>query len=105
MREKLYKYASLPNGLCSVPRKFTKLLKPPLAKLKLDYIKIVVYIGNLIKLTYSCDIWFKNVRKWVKLLGNLDFVVHLEKSVFVPLQEVEYLGFIIKYDSITVQSL
>ena len=28
-------------------------------------------------------------------LGNLGFVVHREKSVFAPSQEIEYLGFII----------
>ena len=29
-RGKLYRFTCLPNGLCSGPRKFTKLLKPPL---------------------------------------------------------------------------
>ena len=27
----LYKFICLPNGLCSRPRKFTKLLKPPIS--------------------------------------------------------------------------
>ena len=36
LQGKLYKFTCLPNGLCSGPRKFTKLLKPPLAKLMLD---------------------------------------------------------------------
>ena len=31
---KLYKYLALPNGLATCPRKFTKLMKPPLAKLR-----------------------------------------------------------------------
>ena len=60
---KLSKFTCLPNGLCSGPRKFTKLLKPPLAKLKLDYIKIAAYIDDLIILPYSFDICFKNVWK------------------------------------------
>ena len=92
---KLYKFTCLPNGLCSGPIKFTKLLKPPLAELRLDYIKSTAYIDDFITLAYSFDIYFKNVWKCVKLLGNLGFVVHREKSVFVPSQEIEYLGFII----------
>ena len=30
----LYKYTALPNGLCTCPRKFTKMMKPPLAFLR-----------------------------------------------------------------------
>ena len=30
----LYKYRALPNGLCTCPRKFTKMMKPPLAVLR-----------------------------------------------------------------------
>ena len=30
----LYKYMAFPNGLCTCPRKFTKMMKPPLAFLK-----------------------------------------------------------------------
>ena len=102
LQGKLYKFTCLPNGLCSGPRKFTKLLKPPLAELRLDYVKIAAYIDDLITLAYSFDVYFKNVWKCVKLLGNLGFVVHPEKSVFVPSQEIEYLGFIINSVTMTV---
>ena len=40
LQGKLYKATCLPIGLCSDPIKFTKLLKPPLAKLRLDYAKV-----------------------------------------------------------------
>ena len=35
-RGKFYQFTCLPNGLCSGPRKFTKLLKPPLSYLRLQ---------------------------------------------------------------------
>ena len=82
--------------MCSGPRKFTKLLKLPLAELRLDYVKFAAYIDDLITLAYSFDTCFKNVWKCVRLLGNLGFVVHPEKSVFVPSQEIKYFGFIIQ---------
>ena len=85
LQGKLYKFT------CFDPRKFTKWLEHPLTELRLDYVKIAAYIDDLITLAYSFDVYFKNVWKCVKLLGNLGFVVHLEKSVFVPSQEIEYL--------------
>ena len=63
LQGKLYKFTCLPNGLCSGPGKFTKLLKPSLAELRLHYLKIPAYIDNLITLAHSFDIWFKNVWK------------------------------------------
>ena len=95
LQGKLYKFTCLPDRLCSGPRKFAKLHKPPLAELRLDCVKIAAYIDDLITLAYSFDICYKNVWKCVRLLGNLGFVVHPEKSVFVPSQEIEYLGFTI----------
>ena len=47
LQGKLYKITCLPNELCYGPRKFTKLLKPQLAELRLD-VKIAVYIDDLI---------------------------------------------------------
>ena len=66
LQGKLYKFTCLPNGLCSGPLKFTKLLKPPLAELRLHYVTIAAYIDDLITLAYSFDICSKNVWKCVK---------------------------------------
>ena len=44
LQGKLYKFTCFPNGLCSGPRNFIKLLKPPLAELRFDYAKIAAYI-------------------------------------------------------------
>ena len=83
LQGKLYQFTFLPNGSCSDPRKFTKLLKPPLAPLRLDYIKIVAYIDDLITLAYLLIQYVLQ-----------KCMVHPEKSVFVPSQEMEYVGFI-----------
>ena len=93
----------MPNGLCSGPRTFNKLLKPILAELSLDHAKIAAYIDDLIALAYSFGICFENVRKCVELLFNLGFVVLPEKSVFVPLQEIENTGIINNSVTMTVR--
>ena len=36
LKNQLYKLLVLPNGLCCGPRKFLKLIKPPIATLRLD---------------------------------------------------------------------
>ena len=40
----LYQFTCLPNGLCSGPRKFTKLLKPPPADMRKNKITVSSYI-------------------------------------------------------------
>ena len=90
MLEKLFKFTCLPNGLCSGPRKFTKLLKPPLAEQRLDSVQIAAYIDDLITLASTFDICFKNVWKCVKRLSNL------------PSQEIKYFGFVINSNTMTV---
>ena len=88
LQGKLYKFTCLHNGLCSVSRKplLFSLLKTALAILRFDYIKIAAYIDDLTTLAYSFDVCFKKIWKCVKPLGNLGFVVHPEKSDFVPSQ-------------------
>ena len=82
----------LHNRLCSGPRKLTKLLKTPLAELRLDNIKIAVFIDDLITLAYSLDICFKNVWKCVKRLGNLTFVAIQKNHFLLHLRKLNTCG-------------
>ena len=43
-RNKLYKYTVLPNGYTEGPRKFTKAMKPPLAKLRKEGVSLALTI-------------------------------------------------------------
>ena len=101
-RGKLYQFTCLPNGLSSGPRKFTKLLKPTLSFLRKLLIAIAAYIDDL----FTCSSSFKkcefNVKRCVEVLDSLRFIVHPEKSVFVPTKCIEYLGFIINSENMTI---
>ena len=83
----------LPNGLCCVPRKFTKLMKPPKATLRLDGHIIAIYIDDLINVRLTFDECVENVITSVKLLNSLGFIMHPDKSIFLPEQEITFLGF------------
>ena len=48
---KLYKFTALPNGYTEGPRKFTKVLKPPISFLRIEFeIMIASYIDDLISM-------------------------------------------------------
>ena len=92
-KNQLYKFLVLPNGLRCGPRKFTKLMKPPIATLKLDGHTIAIYIDDLINVGLTFDECVENVIASIKLLNSLGFIIHPDKSILFPKQEITFLGF------------
>ena len=91
----LYKYTVFPNGLSTCPRKFTKIMKPPLSQLRLLNHIISRYIDDfyLQGSTYQrCIIY---VIDSIKMLDELGLVIYPEKSVLIPQQKITFLGFVI----------
>ena len=96
----LYEFVWLPNGLSSVPRIFTKLLKPALARLRDDGVLLVVYIDDIILLANESETLVTYIHKATTLLKSLGFPIHEGKFLFVPSQKVAFLGFV--FDSINM---
>ena len=96
---KLYQFICLPNALCSGPRKFTKLLKAPLAYLHKRLINIAVYIDDLFTCSPSYVKCKQNVKCSINLLESLGFIIH---PLFVPRRCFEYLGFVLNSQSMTI---
>ena len=94
-RGKFYKYLCLPNGLTSAPRIFTKILKPVLSTLRKLGHNLMNYLDDIFLCGETFDECSKAVLETVKLLTELGFSIHPEKSQFIPVQEIEYLGFVI----------
>ena len=63
----LYSFNCLPNGLCSGPRKFTKLLKPALAYLRNRGFIIVAYIDDIMIIDESYEKCLEALIETVKL--------------------------------------
>ena len=76
----------LPNGLCCEPRKFTKMAKPLIATLRLDGHIIAIYIDDLVNVGLTFDECIENVITSTKLLNSLGFIIHPDKSIFLPKQ-------------------
>ena len=90
---KLYQYKTLPNGLSTAPRLFTKLLKPVLASLREMGHVVVAYLDDTIIIGETREQTDQAVKDTTKILTELGFIVHDEKSVLVPQQELKFLGF------------
>ena len=90
-----YQYTCLPNGLDSAPLIFTKLPKPVYATLhsmghlNLGYIDDSYLQGDTVE---DCQ---QNVGDTVTLFTRLGFFIHPEKSVFIPTQQLTFLGFVL----------
>ena len=92
----LFKFTTLPNGYAEGPRKFTKLMKPPLKFLrKIEKILVAGYFDELITVNSTHSSCSDCISKITLLLSKIGFVIHQEKSTFNPCQEIENLGFLI----------
>ena len=60
------------------------------------------YFDNLITLAITNGVCIQNILKIISSLDSLGFVIHPEKSTFLPSQEIEFLGFLINSVTMTV---
>ena len=86
----------MPQGIACAPRLFTKLMKPVYSSLRS---KGLVSSGYLDETKDSC---LNNVQETYSLLNNLGFSPNDEKSVTVPTQIIEHLGFVLNSIDMTV---
>ena len=100
---KNYQFVCFPNGLSSCPRKFTKLTKVPLSTLReKDNVLISGYLDDFHLQGFDYLQCERNVLKALLLFDQLGFVIHPDKSVLIPQQEIKYLGFIINSVTMTI---
>ena len=99
----LFQFTCLPNGLCSGPRKFTKLLKGRLASLREIGHVISAYIDDIFNLGMTYQECQQNIADTINLLDSLGFIIHPDKSKFIPSKEVTCLGYVINSETMTVK--
>ena len=89
----LYQFVGMPNGLACAQRIFTKLLAPVFATLRKRGHECFPYIDDSFIIGDSREQC--RVATWAlcTLLDNLGFVVHLDRSVLEPTQNILFLGF------------
>ena len=101
-RDRLYQFCVLPFGLASAPRVFTKVLEPMIVHLRshgymsCNYIDDALLIG---KTRSECEL---NVQTRIDLSNKLGFTINQKKSVFRPSNRVEFLGFILDSNDMSI---
>ena len=97
---KTYMYIVMLFGLAEAPKKFTKLLKPELSKLRRMGITLAIYIDDGWVRAQTFAQCVQNMITTMKLFAKVGFLLHKEKSVPVPKQQVSILGY--EVDSVTM---
>ena len=100
--DQLWQYRALPNGLTTAPRLFTKLLKPIMAKLRIQHHIVMAYLDDILIIGNTLEAAESAVSATVTIFQQLGFIVHPEKSKFHPSQVMDYLGFTV--DSIQMRA-
>ena len=100
--DQLFQFTAVPNGLSSGPRIFTKLLKPVYAVLREMGHVISGYIDDSFLIGLSFDTCLSNIQDANNLMESLGFHMNYAKSVMVPTQRLEHLGFILDSRRMTV---
>ena len=89
-----YQFNSLPFGLSSSPRVFTKILKPVISYLRRQGIKASSYLDDIFLCASSKEILHEHVSITLELLSSLGFTVNFTKSNLIPSKEILHLGYI-----------
>ena len=97
-----YVYNVMPNGYVDAMRVFTKMLKPAFAYLREQGYTSVVYVDDSLLHGLSFSLCMDNVQITLECLQELGFIIHPDKSVLVPTQEITFLGFIFNTVNMTL---
>lgn len=94
-REQRYEFTCLPFGYSLSPRVFTKIFKPIIAHLRLNGLRIVIFLDDILLAASSVPECKKQLAMLRKLIEDLGFIINEDKSQLKPVTRILYLGFII----------
>ena len=91
---KLYQFCVLPFGISTAPQVFSKILKPVIALLRTRGIYFIIYPDDLLIAAGTYIDCLNHTKQVISLLESLGFRINYEKSIIIPTQKLEFLGFI-----------
>ena len=101
-RDSLLEFACLPFGLASAPRVFTKLLKPVLSVLRQRGIRLIAYLDDFLIMAESKQLALQHAATTLNILEGLGFVINYQKSLLIPSQQIEFLGYMVNSVSMSL---
>ena len=88
--QRLFFFQAFPFGLSPAPLVFTKILKFPLTILREKQINTMAYLDDWILWSPSKETLAANIATTINLLGELGFLINLEKSHTSPTQDIQW---------------
>ena len=101
--QKFHKFAGMPNGYSDAMRIFTKILKPVFGHLRQEGHLSVIFVDDSYLQGDMKQECLNNIKASVDLLLKLVFIVHKKRSALIPTQIIEFLGFIVDSNSMTIE--
>jgi hypothetical protein len=98
-----YWFLALPMGLKEAPRLFTVILKALLKVARERGYSIFAYIDDTFLRGLSYQETLRAIQFFARLLQSAGFLLHPDKSVFVPSTRIKFLGFIVDSMTMTVE--
>ncbi|CAC5371791.1 unnamed protein product [Mytilus coruscus] len=92
--DKFYCFTVLAFGLSTDPYIFTKCIRPLVKCWRKNYITIVLYLDDGFGMNNDNNECIKDAEIVKQSLLNAGFLLNEEKSVFTPVQKLEWLGII-----------
>ena len=100
--ESPFNFNVMPNGYKDAMRVFTKLLKPVFSHLREQGYESVIYVDDSLLHGDTFEECLENVKVTLECLQELGFIIHSKKSVLIPTQIIEFLGFIMNTKNMTL---
>lgn len=94
-QNKRYQFRAMPFGLSIAPRIFTKVMRVVAQHLRSQGVRLVVYLDDILVLASSREESTRHTALLISTLESLGFLVNGAKSITVPTQEIDFLGFVI----------
>ena len=88
----VYQFTCLPFGLATSPREFTKLLRPVVQLLRLQGIRLHVYLDDWLIRADSPEEVSDHARLVIQLLQHLGWLVNYAKSDLTPSRDFHFIG-------------
>ena len=89
---RVYQFTCLPFSLATSPREFTKLLRPVVQLLRLQGIKLHVYLDDWLIRASSAVQARTHADLVLQVLQHLGWVINFSKSDLVPSQQFDFIG-------------
>ena len=97
-----YCYTSMPFGMTSSPRIFSKVLKSVLVFLRSCGLRISAWFDDIILVANSIDLILEHLYFARIVLRSLGFLINESKSSLAPSRTMHHLGYVWDTDSFTL---